>query len=146
MTLWRYLSQIAVSVTDLDTSVAVYEALGYRQAGGTDNLKGWVVSKIQGYQGVRARLRWLNDGSPGFQLELFQYENPPARPMARDAQPCDIGYSRMGLWVANLDAVLSRLEGRGMHFVSEPRAYPGGRRACVRDPDGVYLELMENEG
>ena len=142
---WRNLSQIAVSVMDLDASVAFYEDLGYRQAGGTDNMQGWVVSKIQGYKGVRARLRWLNDGSPGFQLELFQYERPPARPMDPDASPCDIGYRRLGLRVADLDAVLGRLQARGTHFVSEPMAYPGGRRACVKDPDGVYLELMEED-
>jgi catechol 2,3-dioxygenase-like lactoylglutathione lyase family enzyme len=145
MNRWRNLSQIAVSVMDLDESVAFYEDLGYGQAGGTDNLQGWVVSKIQGYKGVRARLRWLNDGSPGFQLELFRYERPPARPMDPEARPCDIGYRRMGLWVADLDAVLGRLQARGTHFVSEPMAYPGGRRACVKDPDGVYLELMEED-
>lgn len=145
MNRWRNLSQIAVSVMDLDESVAFYEDLGYRQAGGTDNLKGWVVSKIQGYKGVKARLRWLNDGSPGFQLELFRYENPPARPMPPNARPCDIGYCRMGLRVSDLDAVLARLEARGTHFMSEPRAYEGGRRVCVRDPSGVYLELMEED-
>jgi catechol 2,3-dioxygenase-like lactoylglutathione lyase family enzyme len=142
---WRNLSQIAVSVTDLDESVAFYEDLGYVQAGGTDNMQGWVVSKIQGYKGVRARLRWLNDGSPGFQLELFRYEAPPARPMDPDARPCDIGYRRMGLWVADFDAVLARLKARGTHFLSEPTACPGGRRACVRDPNGVFLELMEED-
>jgi catechol 2,3-dioxygenase-like lactoylglutathione lyase family enzyme len=143
MNRWRNLSQIAVSVMDMDESLAFYEDLGYRQAGGTDNLRGWVVSRIQGYKGVRARLRWLNDGSPGFQLELFQYENPPARPMVPDARPCDIGYRRMGLWVDDLDAVLGRLEARGRHWVSEPGEYEVGRRACVRDPNGVYIELME---
>ena len=142
---WRNLSQIAVSIMDLDASVAFYEDLGYGQAGGTDRMQGWPVSKIQGYKGVKACLRWLNDGSPGFQLELFRYENPLARPMARDARPCDIGYCRMSLWVADLDAVLGRLEARGEHLVSDPRTYAGGKRACVRDPDGVYLELMEED-
>ncbi len=33
---WRNLSQIAVSVMDLDASVAFYEDLGYVQAGGTE--------------------------------------------------------------------------------------------------------------
>ena len=130
---------------DMDETVAFYEDLGYKQAGGTDHLRGWVVSKIQGYEGVRGSLRWMNDGSPEFQLELFRYENPPARPMARDARPCDIGYRRMGIWVANFDAILARLEAGGTHFVSEPRAYAGGRRACITDPNGVYLELMEHD-
>jgi catechol 2,3-dioxygenase-like lactoylglutathione lyase family enzyme len=51
----------------------------------------------------------------------------------------------MGVWVADLDAVLVRLEARGTHFVSEPNAHEGGRRICVRDPNGVYLELMEDK-
>jgi len=130
---------------DLEETVAFYEDLGYRPAGGTDNLRGPVVSRIQDYKGVRGRLRWMNDDSTRFQLEFFRYDNPSARPMVRDARPCDIGCRRMGVWVADFDAVLARLKARGTHFVSEPRTYRGGRRVCVRDPSGVYLELMEDK-
>ena len=142
---WRNVCQVAISVMDMDETVAFYEALGYRQAGGTDNLRGPVVSKIQDYRGVRGRLRWMNDDFPGFQLEFFQYENPPARPMARDAGPCDIGYRRMGVWVADFDGVLLRLKARGIPLVSQPKTFEGRRRACIRDPNGVYLEVMEDK-
>lgn len=68
---WRNVCQVAMSVRDMDETVAFYQDLGYRPAGGTDNLRGWVVSKIQGYEGVRGSLRWMNDrsleaGSPPF--------------------------------------------------------------------------------
>jgi catechol 2,3-dioxygenase-like lactoylglutathione lyase family enzyme len=30
-------------------------------------------------------------------------------------------------------------------LITEPKDYGDGRRVCVRDPNGVYLEIMENE-
>ncbi len=142
---WKNLCQVAMSVMDMDESVSFYEDLGYRLCGGKKRLGGWIVERIQNYKGVSGSLRWMTDASPGFQLELFHYENPPVRAMPRDARPCDIGYRRMGLRVADFDDVMARMRARGAPFVSEPESYAGGRRACIRDPNGVCLEIMEED-
>ena len=51
----------------------------------------------------------------------------------------------MGLHVADFDATLRRLADRGVDPLTEPIGSAGARRVCVRDPDGVLLELMEDD-
>lgn len=138
------LCQIALSVTDLPRSHAWYTAaFGYFSAGGTNSFKGYIASKVQGVAGAASSCWWLMDGQAFFQIELFQFHSPEVRPMAADWRPCDIGYSSIGLWVRDFDATLGRLKQLGSTPVGDIMGDDGERRACVRDPDGVLLELFE---
>jgi catechol 2,3-dioxygenase-like lactoylglutathione lyase family enzyme len=47
------------------------------------------------------------------------------------------------LAVADLDATCEKLRGRGIAFLVEPRDYPWGRSAYLRDPDGRVVELSQ---
>ncbi len=143
---WDKFCQVAISVTDLNRTIEFYEnVLGYVRNGGANSPNSWFISRVQGYEGIKVNMRWMSDRDPGFHLEFFEYENPMARPMPEDARPSDIGYSRMGIWVEDFDAALSRFKEDGVPLISEPKEYSGGRRVCVRDPNGVYLEIMEQD-
>ena len=65
--------------------------------------------------------------------------------MPHDFRPCDIGYTRIGVWVADFDETLARLERLGSPPLSRPGRPAGARRACVRNPDGVFVEIMEDD-
>jgi catechol 2,3-dioxygenase-like lactoylglutathione lyase family enzyme len=65
--------------------------------------------------------------------------------MAVDMRPCDIGYTRIGVWVADFDQTLARLGRMGSPPLSTPIGVAGARRVCVRNPDGVYVEIMEDD-
>ncbi len=143
---WSNLCQIAISVLDIDASLSFYKnLLGYTSNRKTQILKGPIPQKIQGYKGVKGLVHWINDKSPFFQLELFQYHNPPARPMPSDVRPCDIGFCRLGIWVADFDTTVDRLKTNKVDFLTEPKGYDGGRRVGIKDPDGVVIEIMEND-
>jgi catechol 2,3-dioxygenase-like lactoylglutathione lyase family enzyme len=86
----------------------------------------------------------VNERQPGFQFEFMRFQNPPARPMDPNRSPADIGYQRVSLWVQNFDGVLGRLGERGIPF-SPPFDDGRGRRVCIRDPNGVLLELLEKD-
>ncbi|MEX2613559.1 MAG: VOC family protein, partial [Gaiellaceae bacterium] len=43
--------------------------------------------------------------------------------------------------VTGLDAACEELRERGVGFLVEPRDYPSGRSAYLRDPDGRLVEL-----
>jgi catechol 2,3-dioxygenase-like lactoylglutathione lyase family enzyme len=135
-----------MSVRDVDATVSFYETMfGYGRNGGYDRLfNGRVTDKILAYQGVRHRLRWLSDRDPRFQLEIVQFQNPPAHPMP-EATVADPGYRRMTLWVAHFDEVLARLAANGVPLLTPPRDFGDGRRVCCRDPDGLLLELLERD-
>ncbi len=141
------LTQIALSVVDLrDTERWLREGFGFVPAGGSRRLmRGPLASRIQGLPRVASTCWWLRDRNDWFQIEMFQFERPVARLMPHDARACDLGYSRIGLWVADFDATLSCLARLGSQPLSAPTGEPGCRRACVRSPDGVFVEIMEDD-
>jgi catechol 2,3-dioxygenase-like lactoylglutathione lyase family enzyme len=100
---------------------------------------------VQGLPRAASTCWWLLGQNPWFQLELFQFERPMAKLMPADFRPCDIGYTRIGIWVEDFDATLQRLAGLGSQPLTVVQGAPGERRACVRNPDGVYVEIMEDD-
>ena len=47
----------------------------------------------------------------------------------------------VAIGVPDLDAACDALRGQGVALLLEPRDYPWGRSAYVRDPDGRLVEL-----
>ena len=141
------LNQIALSVVDLRITERWFrEGFGLLPAGGSRALmRGRLAANVQGLPRAASTCWWLLGRNSWFQLELFQFDRPMAKLMPADFRPCDIGYARIGIWVEDFDATLKRLAGVGSQSLTEPLGKRGGRRACVRNPDGVYVEVMEDD-
>ncbi len=141
------LNQIALSVIDLRRTERWFrEGFGLLAAGGSRlMMRGPLPSMIQGLPKAASTCWWLVGRNPWFQLELFQFESPLARPMPAGFRPCDTGYSRIGLWVADFDRTLANLAELDSFPLAVPLGQRGARRACVRSPDGVYVEIMEDD-
>jgi len=141
------LNQIAISVSDVQRSQRWYrDVFGYQESGGTYMFIPLLGSnKVQGVPGATSTCWWLMDQQDNFQLELFQFSKPTPTPLPLDWRACDIGYTTIGIHVSDFDAVLDRLARRDTPLLSEPIGAAGARRVCVRDPDGVLLELMEDD-
>jgi catechol 2,3-dioxygenase-like lactoylglutathione lyase family enzyme len=91
------------------------------------------------------RQAWAVDQQDFFQIEIFQYVSPKPKPHGQDHTPADLGYSLFGVHVVDFDGTLLRLAALGSTPISAVLGVPGSRRACVRDPDGVFVELMEDD-
>ena len=142
------LCQIAFSVIDLRRSERWFrEGFGLLGAGGSSRwmMRGPIASRVQGLPRAASTCWWLVARNDWFQLELFQFERPMARLMPPDFRPCDIGYTRIGLWVRDFDATLARMIELGTPPMTAPVGTAGRRRVCVRNPDGVYVEIMEDD-
>lgn len=139
------LCQIALSVTDVRRAQAWYEALGLLPSGGTNLFVGPLPTMVQGVPRAASTCWWLVDRQDQFQIELFEFRSPPVRALPADWRPSDIGYSMFGVHVADLDRALGVLARAGTLPLTEPIGAPGSRRVCVRDPDGVVVELMEDD-
>ncbi len=141
------LNQVALSVVDLAATEHWFRVgLGFWPAGGSRRMmRGPVASAVQGLPRVASTCWWMVDRNEWFQLEMFQFERPTARLMAHDFRPSDIGYTRIGVWVADFDEALARLGHVGSRPLADPIGSRGARRACVRNPDGVYVEIMEDD-
>ncbi len=141
------LVQIAISVADVQRSQRWYrDIFGYQESGGTYMFIPLFGShKVQGVPGATSVCWWLMDQQEFFQIELFQFSRPKPRPLPDGWRPCDIGYTTIGIHVADFDGTLERLERRHTPLLGDPVGVPGVRRVCVRDPDGVLIEVMEDD-
>ena len=140
------LSQIALSVIDLRRAHRWYqEVVGLRPAGGTNLFAGPLASRVQGLPRAASTCWWLVDRQEQFQLELFEFRSPMVRRLPADWRPSDVGYSMVSFAVEDLEATLERARSAGSPPLTEPIGKPGARRACVRDADGVLVELMEDD-
>lgn len=141
------LNQLAFSVIDLKSTERWWrEGLGFLPAGGNRLLfRGPVMDAIQGMRGVATTCWCLLGRNDWAQLEMFQYESPISKRMPADFKPHHVGYTRCGVWVADLDAALASLARLGTQALTPPMGGKGKRRVCVRNPDGVYVELMEDD-
>ena len=128
------LNQIAFSVVDLRLTERWFrEGFGLLPAGGSRALmRGPLAANVQGLPRAASTCWWLLGRNSWFQLELFQFERPMAKLMPADFRPCDIGYTRIGIWVEDFDATLKRLAGLGSQPLTDPSAsVAGGALACA---------------
>ena len=75
-----------------------------------------------------------------YQIELFSFENPPARPSRPEAQ----GLRHLAFEVDDIEAEISGLNAVGI--ITEPiriDEFTGKRFTFFADPDGLPLELYE---
>lgn len=140
------LSQIALSVSDLRRSQRWYrDVLGLEPAGGTSLFAGPLATLVQGVPRSASTCWWLVDRQDFFQIELFEFRSPLVRALPHGWRPCDVGYTMVGFSVEDLDATLVRAREAGSLPLTDPMGSSGARRVCLRDPDGVLLELMEDD-
>lgn len=140
------LVQVAISVADVRRSHDWYrDVFGFSPAGGTNLFFGPLATMVQGVPRAGSTCWWLVDAQQDFQIELFEFYSPRTRPLPDDWRPCDIGYSMFSVHVADFDGTIDRARAAGATPVDATVGEPGARRACVRDPDGSLIELMEDD-
>jgi lactoylglutathione lyase len=114
-------------ITDVDRSVAFYNALGFEEIGRIP-IRDEAINVFMG----------LPDDGPEPRLELTYN-------FGVDSYDIGTGYGHIAITTGDMDAALANLAGQGI----EPERPPytireGGPRLCfVRDPDGYRIELIE---
>jgi lactoylglutathione lyase len=114
-------------ITDIDRSVAFYEALGFQE----------VARMPIGDEAVNVFMNQPGDGdSPRLELTYN---------FGVDQYDLGTGYGHIAITAVDLDATLGRLAAAGI----EPERPPytvrdgGSRIVFVRDPDGYRIEIIE---
>ena len=132
------LNQIAFSVVDLRLTERWFrEGFGLLPAGGSRALmRGPLAANVQGLTRAASTCWWLLGRNSWFQLELFQFERPMAKLMPADFRPCDIGYTRIGIWVEDFDATMKRLAGLGSQPLTAPQGERGSGAPASATPTG----------
>ncbi|GAB3926109.1 SMU1112c/YaeR family gloxylase I-like metalloprotein [Mucilaginibacter myungsuensis] len=76
-----------------------------------------------------------------YQIELFSFPNPPARP----SRPESAGLRHLCFEVDDLDTIVAELDSHAV--ISEPirvDEYTGKRFTFIADPDGLPIEFYES--
>ena len=140
------LDHVAVTVSDMDRSLAFYcNLLGLKEIE-RHRLEGEMISKMAGKPEVIMEVVRLEaPETPGVLLDLQQYVAPEGK--LSDAQLGDIAHSHFCFGVPDVWAAYRDLSEKGVEFVSEPVSFDleWGIVYVVffKDPDGFILELMQ---
>ena len=141
--------QVAFSVRDRHSARRWYEqVLGYLDSGGMEIQPpgpGEVsaVERLQGVPGADTDVCWAVDQQELFQLEWFQYRQPVPPEPTQPRRLCDVGYRMVSFHVPDFDAAIERAASCGTPALTDAVGRAGDRRVCVRDRDGILIELME---
>ena len=113
-------------VSDLDSSIAFYEKLGFEEIGRVP-IREEAINAFLGLPGDGARLELTYN---------FGQEGP---------YEIGTGYGHIAVTVEDIDGALERLATLGIEPEKPPYTIrEGGSRLCfVRDPDGYRIELLE---
>jgi catechol 2,3-dioxygenase-like lactoylglutathione lyase family enzyme len=139
---------IALTVSDLDRSVAFYErALGFRKVS-EGVVTGPALDEVSGTYGVRMRRATLTLGDET--IELDQYLAPAGAPLPVDSRAQDLWFQHFAIVVRDMDAAYAQLAREPFQAISsEPQTLPesnvaaaGIRAYKFKDPDGHPLELL----
>jgi lactoylglutathione lyase len=115
-------------ITDIDRSVAFYEALGFEERRRMP-IREEAINVFMGLPG------------DGDRLELTYN-------FGVDSYDLGTGYGHIAVTVDDIDEALARLKEQGIEPEREPyRVREGGNRICfVRDPDQYRIELIDRSG
>jgi lactoylglutathione lyase len=114
-------------ITDIDRSVAFYNALGFNEIGRIP-IREEAINVFMG----------LPDDGPEPRLELTYN-------FGVDSYDLGTGYNQIAITTSDLDGALEQLKAQGIEPEKPPYTIrEGGNRLCfVRDPDGYRIELIE---
>ncbi|MEV4808998.1 VOC family protein [Micromonospora avicenniae] len=149
----REAAHVGIAVSDLDRSVAFYQALlGVEPVVRDENMHGPGFAQSQGLPTTKLRYATFNLDNLG--IDLIQFQDPigdPSEPAAN--RP---GSMHLCFKVDDVRAVHDRMRHAGFDFLGEPytfvegEVYPaeahGTEVAYFNDPDGTNLELIAPKG
>lgn len=141
-----------IFVRDLDRASAFYAALGFDEVYYEGVLTDPSAARIVGFTDHGPlKIRIVKSGGPNFgMIGLFEMDAalaaetlPPASGPARIGEVCLVFY------VTDLTTTLRTLRVAGATWSPDPQLFVMAHRAqaevCLRDPDGVMINLVEND-
>ena len=133
---------VGLVVKDVNKSLFFYKSLLGFEVEKDQIESGDYIDFFLGLNNVKVRTIKMSLGS-GSMIELLHFDNPES-----DGDPLGLtnfGCTHVALTVDNLEALYRNLLKHDIAFVNEPHISPDGkaRVAFCRDPNGIFLELVE---
>ncbi len=145
----RAVDAVAMTVTDMDRSVAFYSrVLSFEKVSDVE-VAGGDYERLMGVFGLRMRVVRMRLGEE--RLELVEFLSPRGRPMPADSRSHDRWFQHIAIIVSDMDQAYEWLrQHKVTHASPGPQRLPdwnpnaGGIRAFYfKDPDGHPLEILQ---
>ncbi|MBL8214191.1 MAG: VOC family protein [Bryobacterales bacterium] len=137
------LDNIAIVVTDLDSSIDFFLALGL-QLEGRATIEGDWAGRVTGLPDQRVEIAMLRTPDGHGRIELSRFLHPPVVADHRNAPVNALGYLRVMFAVDDIDNTLDALRQRGAQLVGEVVQYQEAYRLCyIRGPEGILIGLAQ---
>ena len=127
-------NHVAISVSDIDKSVAFYKQFGFK------DFKSWTAED----ESIKIRMLKLDN----MVLEIFCYKQHEILPKTAESTATDlpiIGTKHLALGVENIqEAKKFILENKILEHVEINKGRLGKEYFFMKDPDGILVEIIEN--
>ena len=132
-----------IVVSDMDKSLKFYRDLLRLKPVIDFEEKGEFIDSVLGGSGIQVRMVKMVADDGGM-VELLHYISHPMS-RAKNNKVYEIGPTHMAFTVESIDETYKQLSDAGVNFSSTPVVSPDGKAklAFCQDPDGTYLELVE---
>jgi catechol 2,3-dioxygenase-like lactoylglutathione lyase family enzyme len=140
------MDHVGIVVRDLAAATEFFVALGF-ELQGEATVEGDWVDRVIDLEGARSDIAMLQTADGHNQVELTEFQSPPARPGDADAPSNTLGIRHLAFVVDDVDAALEAARSHGGELVGTLERYRDIFRLCyVRGPDGIIVELAEELG
>jgi lactoylglutathione lyase len=135
-----------ITVADLDRSLSYYrDLLGLSVLAERLACEDYILRLVDAPGGC-LKIAHLRIPHSDALLELLEYQGVERQ--ATGGRPRDPGQGHVCFFVSGLDELCERIRGRGLRIIAPPVTSTAGRNAGTRivytqDPDGYWVELME---
>ena len=138
-----------INCTNLERTLPFYELLGFKVI--LDFRSGMQSKEMAeafglpeaDLKGVHLR---MGDGETATRIDLLEFVSPAPEGTTYPALNYT-GVARVCLKTHEIWKVYEDLKTKGIKFISEPKKLPGTEVTivCFKDPDGIFLELLEGD-
>ena len=127
-----------IVVRDIIESYNFYVDLGFMIE--SDEIeKGKFLDTILGIDGCEIRVMKMSCGNQ--MIELLEYKEPKSKDFEKKIN--SIGCSHLAMTVYDIESVYKKLTEQGVEFINPPESNEKVKVAFCKDPNDVWLELVE---
>jgi lactoylglutathione lyase len=128
------IDHVAIIVKDFEESLKFYnEILGF------PIIQTWETLDSKEEPGVRLRIAYV--GKEGSKIELMKFYQEREADIGKR-----VGLTHISILVDDMENTCKELKGKGIKLTMEPTSISEGLRiAFFKDPNGVYIELIEKK-
>ncbi|MEO7099342.1 MAG: VOC family protein [Luteolibacter sp.] len=137
------IDHVGIVVNDLPAAKEFFLDLGLVMLG-EGNVEGGWVDRVVALQDVKATMVMLGTPDGGTNIEIVKFHTPAGEKDMQRPLSNTPGIRHIAFAVDDIEAMVAKLKKKGVEIFGEIQNYKDVYKlCCVRGPEGIILELVE---